>query len=148
MSPPIRGSAPSSVLPSCRVTSPLSVHRLPRPYRTPARPSASARQPHRPPSQAPPRPAASMPLLSPPNPPRSKVPAQLRHSASPSCRRRFLGRAVSMKPPRHPSAKPSAIFEHSVVVGVFHEHPANRVRPRFCKIVGIDSIKPLGIYTP
>ena len=67
-------------------TPPRSACRSPRPCRIPVRPPASARQPHRPPSQAPPRPAASATLWSPPNPPRSKAPAQPRHSASHSRR--------------------------------------------------------------
>jgi len=62
----------------------------------PASPPASAQQPHRPSSPVLPRSAASTPLWSPPNPPHSKAPAQHRHSASPSCRPRFRGRARSV----------------------------------------------------
>ena len=59
-----------------RPTLPPSANRSPRPCRIPVRLPASARRPHRPPSPAPPRSAASAPQSSPPNPPRSKAPAR------------------------------------------------------------------------
>ena len=61
-------------------TPPRSARRSPRPCRSPARPPASARQLHPPPSSVQQTPAVSAPQSSPPNPPRSKDPAQPRHS--------------------------------------------------------------------
>ena len=88
-------------------TPPRSARRLPRPCRIPVRLPASARQPHRQPSPAPPHPASSAPQSSLPNPPHSKAPAQPRHSASPSCRHRFPGRARSPVSPE-PKARREA----------------------------------------